>query len=409
MTLLPPLLLLLGALFLSICNTALLHLGRYQAKELLRKSRPPFLFSKKLLNACLERSHFLYLSISFARQIYLLAYAIAAFRHFVEFFTWPFAALATILIALFLDFAVRLAATMKSRLLFQLASPVASLFFWPLFPFLGLLLSLTRHLWQEIHSEDEGTLKSMIRESELQHHLDITDQKLITSFVNFKERVAKEIMVPRVDLFSLPAEMSIRDATLQLAKESFSRIPIYKENLDHIVGVVLYKDLLTYYANPMQNLDAPLETLVKPVLYAPENKKIAHLLQEFRTKQIHMAIIVDEYGGTEGIVTTEDILEELVGEIEDEYDIGGEQFWPLPTGGWIVDGKMSINDIRDELGIQIPDSPEYETIGGYISQKAGTIPAKGWRLLHDAFELEVLSASERSINKIKIIPYRIEP
>ena len=93
-----------------------------------------------------------------------------------------------------------------------------------------------------------------------------------------------------------------------------------------------------------------------------------------------------------------------MGEIEDEYDIGGEQFWPLPSGGWIVDAKMSINDIQEELGIQIPESPDYETLGGYISQKAGVIPEKGWRLLHDAFEIEVLNASDRSITKVKLVP-----
>jgi CBS domain containing-hemolysin-like protein len=153
------------------------------------------------------------------------------------------------------------------------------------------------------------------------------------------------------------------------------------------------------------DLNAPLESLAKPVLYAPENKKIALLLQEFRNKQIHMAIIVDEYGGTEGIVTIEDILEELVGEIEDESDIGAnQQFWALPSGGWVVDAQMSIFDIEERLGIQIPHGLEYETIGGYVFHCAGTIPTKGWRLLHDQFELEVLSSNERSIKKIKIIP-----
>lgn len=148
-----------------------------------------------------------------------------------------------------------------------------------------------------------------------------------------------------------------------------------------------------------------LDTIAKPVLYAPENKKITQLLQEFRNKQIHMAIIVDEYGGTEGIVTIEDILEELVGEIEDEYDIDDEHdFWELPGGGWVVDAKMTILDIEEELGIKIPPNPEYETIGGYVYHCAGTIPAKGWRLSHDEFDLEVLSSTERSLKKIKLQP-----
>jgi CBS domain containing-hemolysin-like protein len=187
--------------------------------------------------------------------------------------------------------------------------------------------------------------------------------------------------------------------------EGYSRIPIYGESLDEIVGVVLYKDILKSYANPDQDFELTLQSIAKPVLYAPENKKITQLLQEFRNKQIHMAIIVDEYGGTEGIVTIEDILEELVGEIEDEYDIDEDhQFWEIPEGGWIVDTKMTINDIEDQVGIKIPPSPEYETVGGYIYHCAGTIPAKGWRLSHDDFDLEVLSSNERSIKKVKILP-----
>ena len=118
-----------------------------------------------------------------------------------------------------------------------------------------------------------------------------------------------------------------------------------------------------------------------------------------------MAIIVDEYGGTEGIVTIEDILEELVGEIEDEYDIGEDaEYSEIPGGGWVVDAKMSILDIEQQIGIQIPPNHEYETVGGYVFHCAGTIPAKGWRLSHDDFDLEVLSSDERSLKKIKIIP-----
>ena len=119
-----------------------------------------------------------------------------------------------------------------------------------------------------------------------------------------------------------------------------------------------------------------------------------------------MAIIVDEYGGTEGIVTIEDILEELVGEIEDEYDTEDETLFKAhKTGEWIVDAKMSINDIEKELGVAIPHSPEYDTIGGYIFHRAGTIPAKGWRIHHENFELEILSSTERAIDKIRIIPH----
>jgi CBS domain containing-hemolysin-like protein len=428
---LPPLFFLLGSLFLTTAISALLQLGKFKSKELLRSSHGPRFFFLPILKKFFPQNEWenLYFCISLSKHIYQLAYATSAFfcllaaspslHHILieipAAHDWPpliLAAAAIILLSVLLDFFVRLLANLWSRPLLKIAAPFASLYLLLLFPLIGLLLNLTRHLVRKIHFEEEGRLltdrsklREMIRESELHQHLDPSDQKLISSFVNFKERVAKEIMVPRVDVFSLPAETSIREAARLFATEGYSRIPIYQESLDQIGGVVLYKDLLKCYTDPSQNLEAPLETIAKPVLYAPENKKIAPMLQEFRNKQIHMAIIVDEYGGTEGIVTIEDILEELVGEIEDEYDTEEtKDFWELPEGGWVVDAKMTLLDIEDQLGVRIPPNPEYETIGGYVFHCAGTIPSKGWRLSHDEFDLEVLSSNERSLKKIKITP-----
>ncbi len=426
-----PLLMLLGSLFLTTCSSALLHLGKFKSKELLRSTGAPLFFFRSLLRKFFRQHEWenLYFCISITKHIYELAYAILAFFYLISALPslhyladktpssadWPPLLLvggAIIGISVALDFIARLLGSLWSRPLLKIAAPFASIFLMLLFPLVGPLLKLTRILIHKIHFEDEGELvtdrsklREMIRESELQHHLDPSDQKLISSFVNFKERVAKEVMVPRVDVFSLAGETPIREAASLFAAEGYSRIPIYKETLDEIIGVVLYKDLLKCYAAPNQNLEAPIDTIAKPVLYAPENKKIALMLQEFRNKQIHMAIIVDEYGGTEGIVTIEDILEELVGEIEDEYDVGEtKDFWELPGGSWIVDAKMTLLDIENQIGIRIPENPDYETIGGYVFHCAGTIPSKGWRLSHDEFDLEVLASNERSLKKIKIIP-----
>ena len=147
--------------------------------------------------------------------------------------------------------------------------------------------------------------------------------------------------------------------------------------------------------------------MIKPVVYTPETKKISVLLQEFRRRKNHLAIVVDEYWGTEGIVTIEDILEELVGEIEDEYDIQQTDLIASSAGGgWIIDAKMGIIDIEEEIGIQIPQGPEYDTIGGFVFHKAGSIPSKGWKIHLDEFDLDVVSSDERSINKIKITPHK---
>lgn len=429
-----PLLFLFGSFVLTTCSTSFLRLGKFKSKEWLRSRPGAGFFFRPFLKWLFPRHEWenLYFSISIAKQVYQLAYAVFSFFYLLSFRfelqqtlfnsskqdDWlPLLAIggSIIGIALFVDYVARLLGSLWSKYLLQITAPIASLYMTLLLPLLACLLQLARGALRAIPMEEEtselltdGTkLREMILESELEPHLDSADKKLIGSFVNFKERVAKEIMVPRVNLFALDQDTSIREAIRLLAQEGYSRVPIYRETLDEITGVVLYKDLLKCFANTHQNLDASLRTLAKPVHYAPENKKIAHLLQEFRNKQVHMAIIVDEYGGTEGVVTIEDILEELVGNIEDEYDIGeDQQFWEMPDGGWVVDAKMSIHDIAGQLGIQIPEAPEYETIGGYVFHCAGTIPSKGWRLSHDDFDLEVLSSNERSLKKIKISPRR---
>lgn len=430
-----PILLLLGSLFLTTLSSAMLHLGKFKSKEYLRSKHAPWLFFKPILHKFFKLHDWdnLYFCISFSKHIYELAYAITSFfflisvmpglHHLVDQVPskedWGPLFLvggAIIAVSVILDFIMRLVGNLWSKPFFRLVAPFASVYLLILFPLVGLLLKLTRSLIKKTQTEEEGELvtdrgkiREMIRESELQHHLDPSDQKMISSFVNFKERVAKEVMVPRVDVFSIENTTSIKEAAKLFAEEGYSRIPIYKESLDEIIGVALYKDLLECFVRPEQDLNAPIETIASDVIYAPEKKKIPQLLQEFRNQQIHMAIIVDEYGGTEGIVTIEDILEELVGEIEDEYDIDeAEEYWELPNGNWVVDAKMTLLDIENHLGIKIPESPEYETIGGYVFHYAGTIPAKGWKLSRDEFDLEVLSSNERSLKKIKIIP-RVKP
>ena len=424
-----PLLFLIATHLLTLFNTAVLKMGRLRSKELFQKS--PFFFFRPLLHYFFPRREWdtLHALSGLGKNIYQILYALSGFFYLatsVPFFaplrelsSMPLAictAALLLTLSLLCDFACRVIANIWPRPVLKFSALAASVALLLPFPILGVLLQLTRGITSLAEEENEALpsreqIRELIRESELHHHLDPFDQKLISSLIHFKNRSAKEIMVPRVDIFSLSAETSIREAVRSLAKEGYSRIPIYRDSLDQIVGVVLYKDLLKFFAHPSHEdgltLDSSLESIAKPVLYAPENKKISHLLQEFRNKQIHMAIIVDEYGGTEGIVTIEDILEELVGEIEDEYDIrSGAQFWALPNGGWIVDAKMSILDIEEQLGVRIPQDPEYETVGGYVFYCAGTIPAKGWRLMHDEFDLEVLSSNERSLKKIKIIPHQ---
>lgn len=314
------------------------------------------------------------------------------------------------------DYLPRLLGTRFPEKSLHLGAPFSSLFMFIAFPltyiFLKVSLSLSRTVYFDYSQEPTAQAKreiiEMIQESHVSPALDVHDKKLIESVLTFRDRIAREVMVPRVDVFSLSAETTIRDAAKLLQNEGYSRTPVYRNTVDNIVGVLMYKDIVAKYmeyeqkGNDPKILLEPIETIQKNILYTPETKKISSLLQEFRKKKVHLAIVVDEYGGTEGIVTIEDILEEIVGEIADEYDQEAALYKPLPDGSWVLDSRMSIFDIEEDLDIRIPQEGDYDTIGGYIFHCTGSIPSKGFIIHHNDFEIEILESSDRSLEKVRI-------
>lgn len=413
----------IGVGILTAFNVAILKLGKFQTKETLKTL---FLWRGFLTKKKWDK---FYILISVTKHLLYLLYAISIFYFLIVLFPnikvhhseYIFLIVFTIiLLFMVIDFSTRLIANSYTKTILKIIAPLTSVY---IFIFLFLTypyLLLTTFVLSKFRKEEairkpfmmKGKVLEMIKDSELSTVLSSADQNNIAAFITFKEKVAREIMIPRVDVFALDAKTSIKETCLQLLKENYSRIPVYEENLDNIVGVLMYKDLFEIYTKSEHDknlLNQSIETVVKPIIYAPENKKISKLFQEFKNKKMHLAIIVNEYGGTEGIVTIEDILEEVVGEIQDEYDIEEEkQFWQLPSGSLVVDAKMSIIDLEDQLKIKIPHSPEYETIGGYIFHIAGTIPSKGWKIHLEDFEIEVLISTERSIEKIRITPTSIK-
>lgn len=410
-----PFIFLFGSSLLSGISSAIQRIGKIQAEELAQKQKviARFLFKKS------NRDPLSY-ALIVTKNILLICYTTTAFVFAYQYLPQQLTLLNFVLVVLGIlcssmvaDHLFRALSLFRPYSFFKSTCQIASLFlllFWPLslslFKILKTVLPLSKET-SSFHIKDK--ILEVLHDSEFTPYLDPNDQKLILSVISFKERIACEVMVPRIDMFTLNVNTSIREAAKEFLNEGYSRIPVWKESVDTIIGTLYYKDLLNVYfthsASP-EALEASIESLLKPIVYTPETKKISHLLQEFRSKQILLAIVVDEYGGTEGIVTIEDILEELVGEIADEYDYDEEALYTvIPSGGWIVDAKMTIIDIEEELGIKIPPSPEYDTIGGYITHKAGAIPSRNWRLHSDEFDIEVLSSSERFIEKIRITPH----
>lgn len=429
--------LLIGLFCLTAVNTAFRRLQRKESKKQLDLAGRLFfyrylsrlffpkheyedLYFASLFAQNLTRFCYAILSLLFLGQLDLVLWTLDPNTQTYSFsLNWPLGlpALMGLFLLLFLvgDSLGRIAGNRYPERTIKLEASIVSCFMIILFPLTFIFLKFFHRLPRTVYfdrsheptQEAKQELIEIIEESNFNTHLDPHDKKLIESVMEFKDRIAREVMVPRVDIFSLPYDATIEEAATLLYKEGYSRTPVYKDTLDNIIGVLMYKDVLAKYMEHASKgdkaiLQMPISTLVKNVLYTPETKKISHLLQEFRKQQVHLAIIVDEYGGTEGIVTIEDILEEIVGDIADEYDEEEALFIPLPEGGWLIDARMSILDIEEQLGIEIPQDGDYDTVGGYVFHETGMIPAKGFIIRKPYFELEVIRSNDRRVEKLRI-------
>jgi putative hemolysin len=397
----------LGRIFLSLFSSSLFYFGRMEKSQMSaekERALPVIPWLKGFLEDGWQN---LFILIKFTKNCLFILYASCLLLFLLEI------GLSKLLVLLFVtifaigeNFFLYLSESKYYKRSLYLISFFSSVYLFLFFPLTNLLWIFSKNFVSK--KKDQERILTALYDINVNKAI---DPKFVTSLITFQERVVREVMIPRVKIFGLPADTTIRQASQDILSQGFSRIPVYKEKLDNIIGVLMYKDVLKAYVKTITGeeapslLDSPIETFINPVIYTPENKKIFQLFQEFRSKKTHLSIVVNEYGGTEGIITIEDILEELVGEIQDEYDVDEErQLWKLPNNTWIADAKLTIIDLEKKLNIHIPHSPEYETIGGFIFHKAGTIPKKGWSLLFDEFEIEVLISTDRCIEKIRITP-----
>ncbi|MBS0621818.1 MAG: HlyC/CorC family transporter [Verrucomicrobia bacterium] len=309
------------------------------------------------------------------------------------------------------DFLPRALGTKYPKKALTLSAPFTTLFLLLCTPLIFLILLITHNRLVTIYVRTGGApvgqmkekIIEMIHQAEVASSLDESDKKLLEGVAGFRDRIVREVMCPRVDLVALPINVSLKEAAMTFQKEGYSRIPIYREDIDHIVGILLYKDFFAF-ALQHETLEGEVEPLLAKPLFVSETTRVTRLLQEFRQKQTHLAIVVDEYGGTEGIVTMEDCLEEIVGEITDETDEEAHLYAPHPEKGWLVDARMTIHEVEEEFDIKIPHEGDYNTIGGYAFHCAGEIPSPGLQIHHDQFDLEILEVTERTVEKVRLTP-----
>jgi CBS domain containing-hemolysin-like protein len=238
-------------------------------------------------------------------------------------------------------------------------------------------------------------LKFLVQEGNHQADLDTEERRMIHKIIHFGETTVEEAMVPLIDVVALPSSATVADAVALVSEHHFSRIPVYEERIDQIIGIVHAFDLLG------ADSQASLGSLMRPAYYVPETKLVDDLLQEMQRKRVQMAIVVDEYGGVVGIVTVEDLLEEIVGEIEDEYDEEPPLVRRLADGSYVIDARVELDRLKEELGVELPEG-EYETLGGFLLSLFQRIPEPGEEVRYRGIRFLVTESDKRSILKVRV-------
>ncbi|HIC92416.1 MAG TPA: HlyC/CorC family transporter [Syntrophaceae bacterium] len=270
------------------------------------------------------------------------------------------------------------------------------------------------------HRSDKGSLKGLFSwlrgkgrkgvpsdiEAAIHQLIDVGEEKgvihedegeMIQSIFEFRDTAAKEIMVPRTDMVAIDSKAPISQVIQLIVDKRYSRIPVYENDLDHILGILHVKDLLRYWGN----LDISLDQIMRPPFFIPETKKVGDLLKDLRNNKSSIAIILDEYGGTSGLVTIEDIVEEIVGEIQDEHDIEEQRIIEVDANTVVADGRVDVEELEHHFDVEIPQG-RFESVGGFITHILGKVPKVNETIRFRNLEFTIESADERRIKRVRI-------
>ena len=397
--------------FLTLVEFSLLRLKRTKIKELIESES-----EEDWLDFWLKRAERFWLTSFVIGSIARLTAAITLFaliQKWWNFETWLLAlisiAIASVFILILTEILPRAIGRAygercaRSVLLPMQALSVAA---WLItIPFMALIKMFSRffNVRDSLNpvADFEDDIIDILQASDKSTELEEDEKELISSVVEFTDTIAREVMVPRVDIIAVDNTASLRNIHKKIIETGHSRIPIYQGTIDNIVGVFYAKDLLNFI--DCHDLDERLavDEMHEPI-FVPETKNVNDLLQEFQQKKMNVAIVVDEYGGTAGLITIKDLLEEIVGEMQDEDDREEVLFTHMPDGAYLIDAKMPIDEISDELSISIPESSEYETIGGYIYTTLGKIPHKDEVFQRNGVLIKVVEVNDRKIYKVML-------
>jgi len=263
----------------------------------------------------------------------------------------------------------------------------------------SLLSSLGKIFRGRSRALTEKELQDAINSSEEEGIINESEGDMLQSIFEFGDTIVREVMVPRTDMVCCPADATLSDFLNLIIRSGHSRVPLYMGSTDKIIGVVYAKDLLRNWGANDETLK--LTEVMRPPYFIPETKRIEDLLKDFRDKRVHMAIAVDEYGGTSGLITIEDLIEEIVGDIQDEYDLEDPWVHPQQDGTILIDARANVEELEEYYDIEIPRE-KFDTVGGYLFHLLGHVPHAGERITDNGLVLMVEESDERKIGIVRV-------
>ena len=301
-----------------------------------------------------------------------------------------------------------LALANPDRIALAVSGPI-TLFAKIVSPLVAVLVALTKLISRPFGIDPTRTpelsaaeIRLIVEQGSQQGVLEAEEEQMISAVMSLSDSKLHEVMVPRIDIVAIDQEASFDDAVTLVLTEGHSRTPLYKESVDHIVGILYAKDLLRIIAagGPRPRL----RDIMRPALFVPESQSVDDLLHELQRRRVHMAIVLDEYGGTAGLVTIEDLLEEIVGEIQDEFDEEEPMKVLVRDGEAILDGRADIDQLGElvDPALELEDDEEYDTVGGFVYHRIGRVPVVGDTVAVDPFKIVVIKVTGRRVGKVRV-------
>lgn len=404
-TLVLVLVLLAASAFLSAAETGLVRLGKYRLAQIVRTSPTRAGVLQRLLGqpaVMLTAMLVCITALNFSAETISASLAIERLGHTLG----PWVAMVCLgaVVLVFVEVApIAYAAANPERVAAAAALPV-----WGLVGLLWLPVKVAKGLAEGLlgllgarpprAGVTEEELKAIVEIQAEHGALEAEERQMIRSIFDFGDKVAREVMVPRTDIVGVRLGSTVAEAAGIASERHHSRLPVYEADLDRIVGIVHARDLLLRLAGDGAE---PVEAVMRPAYFVPESKRISELLDDMRRRKQWMAVVVDEYGGTAGLVTTEDLLEEIVGEIYDEYDVAQPAVQRLPDGTLRVDGRLSIEQAGELMGVALPEG-DYDTLAGLLWERLGELPHAGDSIMHHGWRIAVGAVDARRILWVRL-------